>query len=288
MFRLMLTPFGMNSNNKFISNFIIGIELSILFILIARNLSKLHQESSTLIILLKIVKINICAVNFVSTVIIKIKNETILEIYDEINLPYSQFYAKSNRKLYSTFIWILAHVITYTSMMFAVSGARISFLSDCEVAQSIVMLKCKHHAAITMFFMNGWPLTMLYIYSELNIRYLDVLDAYWNRLKTIHIKPSYFLVMEIRESMSKLIISENNLKIATNFIFYLILMIIIFLDISIVLYCLCLPELRPSFYLPIVVFLFVHHFVYLSNCLYIWHKSRVQQQIKQKLAGWNY
>ena len=170
---MMLTPFGLNSRNKSISNFITGVEISIFFILISTNLSYLHQEQRALAIILKTTTTIICAINLASIIIIKLRNKKILEIYDEINLPYSKIYANSNRTLYSTLTWILLHSITYILFMCVMFIARMNTSLVFQVSQNIVF---KHHAPITVFFMNGCPLTLQYIYSELNIRYMYVLD----------------------------------------------------------------------------------------------------------------
>ena len=274
----------MNTNRKTLSNFFTGIELMILCIIIITTLPKLYHEKRSLVIVLKLTKTGLALFQMASLFIMKYKKVKIMEIYEEINLPYSKFYGKSNRNLYSTITWISVHVITYTSMVFAVIDAELKDLIF-DVSQNILF---HHHGAISVFFMNYRYLTMLYIYSELNIRYLYVLDAYWNRLKTIHIKPSYFLLLEIRNSISKLKISENNLKSATFYVPFIQFTTSLLFDITVVAYGWCLPVLRPSFYIPISIYFIVTHVNLLINYFYIIRKRKVQQEIETKLFGWNY
>ena len=123
MLKLLLVPFGMNTKNKFFNNFCTGITLSVFSILILASLKGIiiDEKSGDFIVLtMRVTSGLIVALNLLSYLMTKMKVETIMEIYDEINMAYSQFYGNCsfNQKNYyvSCIIIICVQIISYRSI----------------------------------------------------------------------------------------------------------------------------------------------------------------------------
>ena len=125
MLKLLLVPFGMNTKNKFFNNFATGITLSVFSILILASLKGIiiDEKSGDFIVLtMRVTSGLIVALNLLSYLMTKMKIETIMEIYDEINMAYFQLYCNCsfNQKNYyvSCIIIICVQIITYRSIRF--------------------------------------------------------------------------------------------------------------------------------------------------------------------------
>ena len=213
-------------------------------------------------------------------VFVKIKSEKILEIYDELNYSYSKLNRKPSGYFHSSVTWIIHHVVSYLLVVISSFGTK-----DILFVFFKIVLH-QHHIAISSFYLNTWILTIYQVYCVLNIRYLYLVEMQWKRLEKVYIKPSYFLVLEIRQSLNSLKVSEKNLGDATYYILYFVIAHLLFITFSF--FLTFYFDLTLAFYIPKtaqITFTLVNVF---SFYLYIKRKRKILAKIEEKLSNWNY
>ena len=288
MLKTLLTPFGLDSNDKFSSNFLTAFAMSIYFILIYLGVISLPNHETILVILVKVSVIGINLLNLISLAILKLKIRVILEIHEELILAYSGL--KNDRgehfhmDIYSPILWLLIYVPAFGLLLWAV----FNFELDDIIFDMYTRVLFPYHGTIALFYLTGWPFTMFYVYCELNIRYIYVLETYWRRLNCIYIKPSYLLVLEIRDSLTKLKLSKNNLANSVNIILFFAICMFACASLFVFTYIMYLPIKYPGFIQAwyFLYFFSLAHFV--LACLHIKLKSKVQDKIENKLSNWDY
>ena len=108
----------------------------------------------------------------------------------------------------------------------------------------------------------------------------------WKRLEKVQIKPSYFLVLEIRQSLNSLKVSEKNLGDATYYLLYFVIAHLLFITFSF--FLTFYFDLTLAFYVPKtaqITFTLVNVF---NFYLYIKRKRKILAKIEEKLSNWNY
>ena len=220
------------------------------------------------------------SINLLSMLFIKIKCEKILEINDELNHSFLKLNQKPSGYFHSSVTWVIYQVITYLLVVITTLGANDILFSFFEIIMS------RHHIAISTFYWNTWILTIYQGYCVLNIRYLYLVEMEWKRLEKVYIKPSYFLLLEIRQSLNSLKVSEKNLGEDTDYISYFVIA-----HSLIITFCISLTfnfDLTLAFYVPsnaYMIFMLVNFF---SFHLYIKRKRKFLAKIEEKLSNWNY
>ena len=280
MLELMLSLFGMSRANKLLSNFLFGMAITVPTMAFMITLNEIYHAANIPIMIVQIASEFWAAINVLSMLFVKIKCVKILEIYDELNYSFSKMNQKPSGYFHSSVTWVIYHVITYLSVVITSFEANDILFSFFEIIMS------RHHIAISTFYWNTWILTIYQAYCGLHIRYLYLVEMEWKRLEKVHIKPSYFLLLEIRQSLNSLKVSEKNLGDVTYYILYFVIAHLMIITFGIVLTFNF--DLTLAFYVPYIAhitFLLVNFF---SFYLYIKKKRKFLAKIEEKLSNWNY
>ena len=279
MIELILSLFGISRANNLSSNFLFGMAITVPTVALILNIPEIYQAENILIFKLKIVSAIWAANCLLSMLLIKAKSEKILEIYDELNYSYSKLNEKPSGYFHSDVTWVVFHVVSYILVVISSFGSKDIL---CDFFKTILH---QHHVAITAFYRSTWNIAVYQVYCELNIRYLYLVEMQWKRLEKVSIKPSYFLILEIRQSLESLKVSEKNLGDATYFIIYFVFSYLIILTTYI--YLSFNFDLTSSYYVPCSTYKILILVNFFSFYLFIRTKRKLLVKLEEKLSNWN-
>ena len=145
-----------------------------------------------------------------------------------------------------------------------------------------------HHAAITLYYLDCWPITLHFVYYEVNIRYLYVMETYNKRLNSYRVNPNYSLVIEVRDSLKSLRQSKDILSKNLAYIRYFVLPRMILYNVTIILFIINSPyKLSIIFYLSLLSHTIVTHLITIVEYYHLWCKRKNEIEIENKLVIWN-
>ena len=280
MIELILSLFGISRANNLSSIFLFGMAITVPTVALILTIPEIYQAENDSIFNLKIVSAIWAANDLISMILIKVKGEKILEIYDELNYYYLKLKDEPSGYFHSSVTWVIYHVVLYLLVVISSFGSKDILFDFFKI------ILHQHHVAITAFYWSTWNIAVYQVYCVLNIRYLYLVEMQWKRLEKVYIKPSYYLILEIRQTLESLKVSEKNLGDATYFIIYFVFSYIIIFTVFI--YLSFNFELTLSYYVPYLTYKIFILVNFISFYLYIQMKRKCLAKVEERLSIWNY
>ena len=139
------------------------------------------------------------------------------------------------------------------------------------------------HAAFTMLYLSSWSIAMQYLYYEVNIRYLTVMEFLNNKRKRIHRRPTSDLMLAINQTIDDMRTNESSMSSSVSPIKYFIIISIISRNFALIYFMSSLSDYNFSFNVSLIVYLLVYDFYFISTQVLIYWKSYITIEIKSFL-----
>jgi hypothetical protein len=219
MFEYLLMIFGINIQNKILSQFLTGLTLTIFSVLSLRNLLLIQMKDDFGLLFTKILCFIMCFSNLLSYIWIKFKSKEILELNIQFKKQRINIFVKSSfycSSILAITVWLL---LTTISILLRLVDRRIDELFD-EFFNEINLstLAIGSDLVLAIVYSKIWKILIQYIYHDMNIQYSIIIEAFIEEMRRKINYPDINVIRMTHRTVLNFMSIQTSLKKCVKFI----------------------------------------------------------------------
>ncbi len=233
MFEYILMIYGINFQNRILSQFFTGLTLTILSFLLIRYIFLIQIEDNFALLLIKILCFLMTLSNLFSYILIKLNSGKILELSSKIRSHRSHIFVKTMNFNYSSLMAITVWLIlTPISILLRLSDQRIEEVFQEFFSQiNLTVVAKSSDLFLSIVFSNTWKILIQMIYHQLNSQYSSIIEAFIDEIERKVNYPDINVIRMTHRTVLQLMEMQTILKKYVDSIKYFIIVDLVILNL---------------------------------------------------------